>query len=181
MKYIGLDISTTCIGYSFLDECGKIMVCNALQIPTSKYDGLTAKMNEFVNHIGRNIDSTDIVFAEKYLLGFSKGFSNAHTITQLIYFQGMIQGYLLTQYQIDVILIAASHARKLVGCPGKRIGNVSVKELAHNILKKKYGDLVPLWYNRNNNVQPATYDASDSLIIALAGYTEWSIHKHKKS
>jgi len=172
---VGFDISTSCVGYTLLSDKGKIIKCSYLKFnkkhskENKAYD-LDLKLLSFGGSIVPQIPINANIYIEDYSTRFTYGKSNAHTIAQLIHFSGMIRGWLNKLAMIPVQYINVQHARKLAGISPKPTKQTDIKKHVYNTLKKRFGKQLPIWYTRRNTVRKETYDASDSLVIALAGY-----------
>ena len=172
---IGLDISTSCIGHAAVDQSsGKIIWCNFLKF--HKDDTLEDKFEKYVDSISSLITSHDTVYIEEYMQYF-KGRSNARTMTLLAHFNGMIRGELMSS-NLPVYHIGPAEARKKLGFKAKKPkGYPSIKEyILEEIQKKKLDNLIPMCYiskgKNKGRPKPEVYDASDALVIALAGWKD---------
>lgn len=174
---IGLDISTSCIGYTFLYKEPKIVIDKCSYVKLNYEDSLDDRFLQFVDAIGNDIRRRDRVFIEDYVLGFGKGKSNATTITKLAHFSGMIRAYMLT-IGIVPTYFNATTARKNAGMPVRKGDYENVKEHCYWTLQERFAEHVPIEYTKPRKkdklpeIKPGCMDATDSLVIALAGYAQ---------
>jgi len=110
---LGLDISTSCIGYSLFDENGKLIELNCVKFR----DKLTTfeKLEEFKKATAylKKFPITFIAIEEP-LKKFMGKFSSATTIALLNFFNGMISAYLYLEFGIEPMYFNVNTARKLV-------------------------------------------------------------------
>jgi len=110
---LGLDISTSCTGISFLDGEGKLMhlsFCTLAGLPDSYEKGETLVRR--IKEIG--IRPTKIV-VEEHLLGFRPGMSSAGVLITLAKFNATVCHLLFREFGIKANEIPAVTARKTVG------------------------------------------------------------------
>tara|TARA_A100001201_G_C4088877_1_gene201417 strand:- start:790 stop:1296 length:507 start_codon:yes stop_codon:yes gene_type:complete len=111
---LGLDISTSVIGYALFKEDGKLHKMGHVEL--TKFKDLNSKAEQFKRHIlavvGSNISALETII-EAPLLTFSK-FSNANTLAKLQAFNGIITYVMFTLSGKNPEHIAAARARKLV-------------------------------------------------------------------
>ena len=180
MCIIGLDLSTRAMGFSILSKSKKVKIitCDFLDFGDSKVC-IEDKFSMFCDMAGKMVDDRADVFIEEYIKRFTPGRSNADTITILAHFSGMVRGYFL-QRGIKPVFISPGDARESAGMSRKKPKDCDdIKVYCRDILVERFGDLIPIWYTRQNNVRKQTFDASDSLVVALAGHN--AIYKQAKA
>ncbi len=163
---LGLDASTSFVGLTLLDDSGKIVKCECLDLRKyeNEYDKLE-KLNEKIKEL--NLSSETNVFIEEALMMFQNNRSMASVISKLQRWNGMVCGMLFNNYQIRTQTIGVLSARKSVDIKVKRGEN------AKEIVLKKLLDTVPEFevsYTPKGNPKQGTYDRADSYVIAFAGY-----------
>lgn len=133
---IGLDVSTSTIGYSVFNESTKLVVLGFINLTKLKI--LNEKANFFLGAFKSVLKEHDIkrgdikhIMIEEPLLAFFK-FSNAKTLAKLQAFNGIISYTMSTFTGLEPELINAARARKLV-C-GK-LKKKSIKEEVFNFVK----------------------------------------------
>ncbi len=172
--FVGLDISTTVIGYAFLEDSPQIVIRECGVLKFKKGMSLDEKLKVFVDEVASQMSANDFIYIEDYLK-FMPRKSNANTITLLAHFSGMIRGYFVCSDEHSFPnYISVATARKLAGMKRQRPKNYkTVKEYCHAELTKRFENDVPLWYTRTGNVKKETYDASDALVVAIAGHEQY--------
>lgn len=124
---LGLDISTSCIGYSLFDENGKLIELNCVKFR----DKLTKfeKLEEFKKATAylKNFPITFIAIEEP-LKKFMGKFSSAETIATLNFFNGMISAYLYLEFGIEPMYFNVNTARKIVFPPAPKPKKTATKD-----------------------------------------------------
>ena len=164
---LGLDISSSCVGYSLFNEDGKLIELNCVKFR----DKLTKfeKLEEFKKATAyfKNLPIKYIAIEEP-LKKFAGKFSSADTIAILNFFNGMISSYLYLDYGIEPMYFNVNNARKLAfpGLKVEREGN-SIKHEIWNKVK----DLEPLvnwkYGPKSRKLLDENYDMSDSYVIGI--------------
>lgn len=166
-KYIlGLDISTSCIGYSLFREDGKLETASYVKFG----DKLTIfeKLEEFKKAISFLKEYNVVYIAiEEPLKKFMGKFSSATTIALLNFFNGMISSYLYLEFKIQPIYFNVNHARKEAFPTMKVEKEGSIKHEVWNKVKEleplidwKYGP-------KSRKLLDENYDVCDSYVIGL--------------
>lgn len=165
---LALDISTSCIGYTLMDENGKLIEANCVKFK----DKITIfeKLEEFRKSTEylKNLPIKFIAIEEP-LKKFMGKFSSATTIALLNFFNGMISSYLYLDFGMEPFYFNVNNARSLA-FPGLKI----VKEgnsIKHAIWEKvmQLEPLIDWRYGpKSRKLLDENYDISDSYVIALA-------------
>tara|TARA_Y100000590_G_scaffold436993_1_gene558181 strand:+ start:278 stop:829 length:552 start_codon:yes stop_codon:yes gene_type:complete len=175
---LGLDISTSCIGWCVLGPKGQLVAMG--YIPLSKHIGLFKKAQEASEHLSiiaapYNITKT---YIEENLQAFRPGLSSAKTLLTLARFNGIV-GYLVQQqFDFEPEYINVNAARKLVGLKivRKSKGGAPTKEQVHTWVSERVAFNWPTKTlksgpRKNQTIlEPGCYDAADAYVIAQAGY-----------
>jgi hypothetical protein len=184
---LGLDISSSCIGYSIFDMDGKLIELNCVKFR----DKLTLfeKLEEFKKST-EHFKKLDIQFIaiEEPLKKFMGKFSSASTIALLNFFNGMISSYIYIEFGIEPIYFNVNNARSLVFPKPKKVTSKksaldSEEELEpaleqeekgsvkHEIWKKVM-ELEPLinwrYGPKSRKLLDENYDMADSYVIGIA-------------
>ena len=163
---LGLDISTSKIGYCVLNQKKEIIANEFLKLKPLQledraeifYDLLTAlKKKHKIKH----------VFVEQPFSMFGGGRTTATTMAKLQRFNGMCSFAVRRIFKMNPVLIAANKARGLVGLKIKR-GEDTKKKIIEWVEKKYPKDFV-YELTSYGNPRPGTDDKADAVIIALAG------------
>jgi len=176
---LGLDISTSITGATVLSLDGDVLYNEAWDTRNkNKFPTLFHKA-EFVKEkilqltLAHDLDS---VYIEESLQSFRSGFSSAKTISTLAKFNGIVSYLVFQELKREPIYLAATSARKLYGVKVPRGTKAKQKVLEH-VLDNEKSFLI--FYTRNGNPAPDTYDRADSLVIARAGLELWKQTKRE--
>jgi len=174
-KYVllGLDISTSITGATVLDHCGEILYCEAWDTRNKNhYPSLFDKASLIKNRL---LDLTirfhiKHIFIEQSLQAFRPGLSSAKTLLTLAKFNGIISYICQNDIGVKPEYIGASTARKSNGIKIPR-GEKAKQVVLQYVLDNETDFMVE--YTKHGNPKPGSYDRTDSLIIAKAGYNLW--------
>lgn len=167
---LGLDISTTCIGWCKLTDQGEYVDVGYINL--SKERDLYAKLDVFRSFLkGSNLPSTCTVFVEAPLARSN----NQNVVNLLQRWNGMCCVELYRHFESRrPILIGHRTARKLLGI--KIPKGVKDKAMKNFILQHvRSFQVIPeeKWKTkRTGNPQDYCYDMCDSYVVARAGYEE---------
>ena len=166
---LGLDISTSIVGFTIVDQ-GEIVKTFAVDLRNNnKFPDIYSKYN----HIeGELLDiqreyKIEHIFIEQSLQMFRSGFSSAKTLSTLSSFNGVITYLCYRELSIKPEHIPASSARKACGITIKK--GTKAKEQVVNFLLDNEPCFV-VEYTKSGNLKPKYYDIADSIVIAKAGY-----------
>lgn len=171
MKILGLDISSSTIGYALIEDLNLIKTGH-IKPPDKKksLDNFSLRLDFAYSHIKDLIKklNPDIIVAEEYAKKFSQGKSSANTIIVLSTFNEVccLAAYQETKQQ--VIKIPVTTLRKIIS--KKYDVNMDDKEDVLSFCKKNFSYKDSL--NKNLNIKKECYDETDALIVALGYY--WS-------
>ena len=169
---LGLDISTSIVGATVLDDAGKVIYCEAWDLrnknhfPTLYSKAQRGKQLLAIVHDAKKCRFKSI-FIEQSLMAFRPGFSSAKTILTLAKFNGIVSYICKRDFGIEPEYIGASTARKANGIKvekGKKAKQVVLNFLLDN------EEHFEVEYTKYGNPKPKYYDMADSLIIARAGW-----------
>tara|TARA_R110000737_G_scaffold67289_1_gene95336 strand:- start:23 stop:562 length:540 start_codon:yes stop_codon:yes gene_type:complete len=171
---LGLDVSTSITGATVVDKDGNIVYNTAWD---------TRNKNHFPNLFykaqwieDRLIDlqtkyDIDEVYIEQSLQSFRSGFSSAKTLSTLSRFNGIISWICYQVFHREPDYLAATSARKACGI--KIPKGMKAKQVVLNYLLDNEPSF-EVEYTRHGNPKPDSYDRADSIVIAKAGYNEWT-------
>ena len=124
---LGLDISTSVIGYCILDN-DKIQQIGAIEISKSKSIFEKAKIfRENLENIKSNF-SIEKVYIEENLQAFRPGLSSAKTIVTLARFNGMCSLISSETFSFDPIFVNVNSARSSIGFKKKKDKSKNTKQ-----------------------------------------------------
>ena len=166
---LGLDASTTVVGWAFYD--GTVIV-DAGFIDISKLETNKDKAFHVIAGLASNanLSTTSEVHLEAALSGFFMGRTSQQTIIKLARFNAVFEYIISEEWQIPVKLIAVTTGRKSVF--GKcRVKGVDPKEYVKQQLSirmdlKKFDKI-----NKIGNVDVRCGDVYDAMVMAMASVT----------
>lgn len=167
---LGLDISTSIVGYTILDEDAKLIECEAWDLRNKRYfPDLYDKATHVRDKLQEISKSHEIkhVYIEEPFVFFRAGGSTAKTMAKLQAFNGIVSWLCHDAFGFRPIHISPAQARKLNGIKVSR--GQKAKEVVLDYLLKNE-DSFTIEYTSKGNPKPASYDRADSLIIAKACY-----------
>ena len=177
---LGLDVSTSTIGYSVLDLDGTLKELGYISLKKQK--NLLEKAEEF-RSVLINLKKKyqfSRVFIEEALQRYGRGMSSARTITLLAAFNGIIQYVNFKELDITPELISVSAARKSCGIKfvSKKKSGIPVKEQVFTWVSNHLQYEWPTKILRNGprrgvEIQlPETRDMADAWVVSFAGYVQ---------
>lgn len=178
--HLGLDISTSNVGWCILDsESQELIEAGAVEL--SKKKCIFQKCKEVRSRLSSLNISHDIssVSIEENLQAFRPGFSSAKTIVTLARFNGMVTLMCHDEYSITPEFLNVNNARKTVGLKIDRKSESSTKDQVLQFVKTKLPSFDWPMRTLKSGVRkglviPADscYDIADAYIIALASVIE---------
>lgn len=167
--YLCLDISSTCTGYSFLDEDGNCHLVGCIRTGNRKkfstnydiIDEICRVLFEEVSNIDGNVVG---IFSESALKKFSRGRSSASTIAKLTSINFATRYELYRKFGLTAVEIAPTAVKKLVGYKKKE----DKKEKTLEFVIDRFPDF-PIEYTRYGNTHQKCYDMADSIAIGWIG------------
>ena len=166
MVTLGLDVSTTTIGYAFIKN-KKILDMGFIDI--SKHDTLKDKAYYAMGVLDDNkyMEKTEKIIVEDSLSGFMSGRTRMQTIIKLAKFNAIFCFVMEWQYDIDVDLVNPNTARKVVF--GKaRVKGKSAKQYVKEQVDKKFKPYGVIKMNKRGNPDRRNIDAYDALVCAFS-------------
>tara|TARA_B100000927_G_C16434712_1_gene457128 strand:- start:166 stop:735 length:570 start_codon:yes stop_codon:yes gene_type:complete len=179
VKFIGLDISTSIVGISFLDKNGEMIDLKAINLKKikcifNKSKAIKESFLLFKNNF--KIDENVKIFIEEPFQSFSKGFSSAKTLSQLNRFNGIVSYLSAEIFNCIPLYINVNSARKILQLKIDKKSSESTKEQVFNWVKK---EIVFVWPEKTLKSGPnkglvkfdeSCYDMSDAYVICKAGF-----------
>ena len=164
----GLDVSTSIVGFTSMDEDGNVILKEAWDL--RKLKSIYEKA-DFVRNKLKDIEVVPKypthVYIEQSLQSFRSGFSSAATLSLLSRFNGIVSWLCYRELGIEPEFISATSARKQCGIKiprGSKAKQVVIKYVIDNVPS------VVITYTKHGNPKPGCYDKADSWVIARAGY-----------
>jgi len=165
MVILGLDASTTCVGYAFTED-KKILDMGFIDIKkeTTPKDKVQ-KVLDFLNK-SIHIDNTVDINIEDNLSGFAGGRTSQQVIVKLAKFNAILCFMLEEIFQMEVNSINPMTARKNVF--GKaRVKGMKAKELVKMKIEEMYDTSKWCKHTTRGNWDKRNIDAYDGLVMAL--------------
>lgn len=167
MIILGLDISSSRIGFCLINEKEGLLLVDEIKLKSSmtledRADIFKQKMQIIKEH-----SEVDYVFIEQPFMAFSGGKTTAATMAKLQRFNGMCSYVVHDLFCRTPDLLQANKARGLVGLKIKRGDNTKLKVIEW--VSEKYQQEFIVEYTRHGNPKPGTDDKADAVVIALAG------------
>jgi Holliday junction resolvasome RuvABC endonuclease subunit len=190
MKVLGLDISTTAIGYSILDcynQKFKLIECH-YYTPLEKFEGKKLnqldkieflQMLDYAKSFVQDLISKhqpDLIAIEDFIRFLGGGSSSATIIPLAILNQTIaLLAYQHTQTnkQVKISLCNVMSIRHRI----KKASNLTElpdKEAIHPLLENLLKIKLPVFYttSKQTKIAPTTYDCSDSIAVAYYAYNQ---------
>ena len=167
MIILGLDISSSRIGFCLINEKEELLLVDEIKLKSSmsledRADVFKQKMQIIKEH-----SEVDYVFIEQPFMAFSGGKTTAATMAKLQRFNGMCSYVVHHLFGSPAVLIQANKARGLVDLKIKRGDNTKLKVIEW--VSNKYPKEFLVEYTKHGNPKPGTDDKADSIVIANAG------------
>ena len=164
MVSLGLDASTTCVGYAFTQD-KKILDMGFIDIKKEKTPkDKVQKVLEVLNSI-RHIDEVIDINIEDNLSGFSGGRTSQQVIIKLAKFNAILC-FMLENFDFNVNSINPMTARKQVF--GKaRVKGINAKDLVKMKIEEMYDTKKWCKTTTRGNWDKRNIDAYDGLVMSL--------------
>ena len=164
MVTLGLDASTTCVGYAFTEN-GKILDMGFIDIKKEKTPkDKVQKVLDFLHQISY-IDSVDDINIEDNLSGFAGGRTSQQVIIKLAKFNAILC-FMLENFEYNVHSINPMTARKQVF--GKaRVKGKKAKEFVQEEIEKMYNTNKWCKETARGNWDKRNIDMYDGLVMSL--------------
>ena len=166
---LGLDISTSKIGYCILDKDKKIITNEFMKLKPLQLEDRAEIFYEFLKDLKKK-HKVKYIFIEQPFSMFGGGRTTAMTMSKLQRFNGMCSFAVRRIFKMNPVLIPANQARKTVGLKIKR-GEDTKKKIIEWVEAEYPKDFV-YELTRHGNPKPGTDDKADAVIIALAGLSQ---------
>jgi hypothetical protein len=182
--YLGLDVSTSCIGWSIIGDSGQYVDGGYIDFSPKKLKldkNLFLKMNHFEKMflpiLNKYKDKIDHWAVEEAVKKFSFGHSSAGTIFKLASFNFGVVYFVYKQLDKEPVYIPANAARKLCELQfPKDIDKSKKKEYIVDWCSKAFPSLK--WENnRAGNVKKQSFDQADSIVVSKALYNKLCCQK----
>ena len=167
MIILGLDISSSRIGYCLINENEDLLLVDEIKLKPSQSLEERADIFKKTMEIIKEHSEVDYVFIEQPFMAFSGGKTTAATMAKLQRFNGMCSYVVHNLFGSPPTLLQANKARGLVDLKIKRGENTKLKVIEW--VQEKYPTSFLVEYTRHGNPKPGTDDKADAVVIANAG------------
>ena len=175
---LGLDVSTSNVGYCIIDKKGQIVQINFVKL--SKFKSLCSKAKVLKDALMELIIRYEIthIYIEEALQRFSFGRSSAGTITKLASFNGVTQYLCYDIFNVEPILLNVNNARKLLDIKTQSKKKAG-KDVKTQVFEWVTDHLNYQWPTKILQAGPRkgteiiidqAYDMCDAWVIAKAGF-----------
>jgi len=176
VRILGLDLSTSCVGYCILESTDRSIV-ELGHISLKNVEGLFNKIDDIVPKVaallvGHNISKC---FIEEPVQMFTMGMSSAHTILTLAKFNALVSYHVRNQLgDANIAFVKPNEARKSCGIiltTKAKAGGASQKEQTFSQLTAPNGLLSHIKWDmtKTGKVKPESYDRADAYVVAIYG------------
>ena len=165
MVTLGLDISTSCVGYAFTEN-KQILDMGFIDI--KKFKNHKEKAFFVLTEINKSsyIDKVEKVYVEDNLSGFAGGFTSQQTIVKLAKFNAVLCFVMEDTFDIEVKNVNPMTARKQVF--GKaRVKGVKAKDFVKRQVDELYDTKKWCKHTSRGNWDKRNIDAYDGLVMSL--------------
>ena len=165
MVTLGLDASTTCVGYAFTQD-KKILDMGFIDI--KKFTNHKEKAFFVLTHINESsyIDKVEKVYVEDNLSGFAGGRTSQQVIVKLAKFNAVLCFVLEDMFDMEVHNINPMTARKFVF--GKaRIKGIKAKDFVKMKIEEMYDTKKWCKHTSRGNWDKRNIDMYDGLVMSL--------------
>ena len=163
---LGLDISTSKIGYSIIDYSTNLLECQVIKLKPLPLEDRAEIFYAILKEVKKKYRIKEIFIEEPFSM-FGGGRTTAKTMSKLQRFNGMCSFAVRRIFKVNPTLIPANKARGLVGLKIKR-GEDTKRKIIEWVEKKYPKDFI-VEFTNYGNPRPGTDDKADSVVIALAG------------
>ena len=146
---LGLDLSTSKIGYSIIDNKKKLIVCDVMKLKPLALEDRAEIFYLFMITLKNKYEIKEVFIEEPFSMF------------------GMCSFAVKRVFKQNPVLIPANKARKSVGLKIKRGENTKKKVIEW--VEKSYPKEFIVEYTNYGNPRPGTDDKADAVVIALAG------------
>ena len=170
MIILGLDISSSRIGYCLINENEDLLLVDEIKLkPSQSLEERADIFKKEMECIKRSLQEqeVDYVFIEQPFMAFSGGKTTATTMAKLQRFNGMCSYVVHDLFGGPATQLQTNKARGLVGLKIKRGDNTKLKVIEW--VSNKYPKEFIVEYTRHGNPKPGTDDKADAIVIANAG------------
>ena len=167
MKTLGLDVSSSVIGWALLDDSERLLEYGNIVPPKSSKGSLSFRLSATYDLLFELLKNKkpNVVSIESYVSKFSPGRSSARTIIVLSCFNELASMVCIRSLGIEAEKHTVSRIRSFI----KKNNNLKIisKDETFEFIKSKYPNF-NIRKNRNGNISKSVFDESDAIAVGLA-------------
>lgn len=176
MRIIGLDVSTSVVGFCVLESSDRSIV-ELGHVSLKNIDGLFQKVDYVVPKIAAILVGHSIskCWVEEAVMMFSAGMSSAQTILILAKFNALVSYHVRNQLgDANIVWVKPTEARKTCGLimtTKAKAGGKSQKEQVYSQLTSPTGLLSHIAFplTKTGKPKPENFDEADAYVVAYHG------------
>ena len=165
MVTLGLDASTTCVGYAFTED-KKILDMGFIDIKKEKTPKDKVQKVLYFLHQSSYIDNVDDINIEDNLSGFAGGRTSQQVIVKLAKFNAILCFVFEDEFNIEVKSVNPMTARKQLFGKAREKG-MKAKEFVEREVEKLYDTSKWCKYTTRKNWDKRNIDMYDGLVMSL--------------
>ena len=165
MVTLGLDISTSCVGYAFTKD-KEILDMGFIDI--KKFKTYREKAFFILSKLDKNkyIDGVEKIYVEDNLSGFAGGRTSQQTIVKLAKFNAILCFIIEDTFEVEVKNINPMTARKYVFVKA-RVKGIKAKDFVKRQVEEKYDTKKCCKRTTRGNWDKRNIDMYDGLVMSL--------------
>ena len=165
---LGLDVSTSKIGYSVIDENENLLLYGFVKFKKEPFEERAWDFfSNTLKEIDRKYKIKEVRIEEPFSM-FSGGKTTAGTMSKLQRFNGMISLTAFRCFHMIPVLVPSRSARSKCGIKIKRGENTKKKVIEW--VQQRFPKDFKFELTRHGNPKPGTDDMADSIVVALSHF-----------
>jgi Holliday junction resolvasome RuvABC endonuclease subunit len=163
---LGLDVSSSKIGYCIIDKDENLLLCEFKKFKTStSLESRALEFHSTLLDLSKKFKISKVMI-EAPFVAFGGGRSSAQTVATLQRFNGMISLLVPIVFDMESEMVTPAASRKKQGIKIPRGQNT--KKMIIEWVAQRYPDDFIVELTRHGNPKPGTDDMADSVLVALA-------------
>ncbi len=163
---LGLDVSSSKIGYCIIDKDESLLLCEFKKFKTStSLESRALEFHSTLLDLSKKFKISKVMI-EAPFVAFGGGRSSAQTVATLQRFNGMISLLVPIVFDMESEMVTPAASRKKQGIKIPRGQNT--KKMIIEWVAQRYPDDFIVELTRHGNPKPGTDDMADSVLVALA-------------
>ncbi len=163
---LGLDVSSSKIGYCIIDKDENLLLCEFKKFKTStSLESRALEFHSTLLDLSKKFKISKVMI-EAPFVAFGGGRSSAQTVATLQRFNGMISLLVPIVFDMESEMVTPAASRKKQGIKIPRGQNT--KKMIIEWVAQRYPDDFIVELTRHGNPKPGTDDIADPVLVALA-------------